>query len=180
MRTRILIFVSILMPLLPSPVRAQEAPVATAPIPPAVKGAPDTPLVVPTNRRGPAKPHAAATAEPGKPQRQAAAAHQAPKPAPRAKDADRKTDNAAHKTTKAEKKPELKQVAKADTRARPPATHRRVVEQRRWIVREERRLVPPPPPFGPSWYAGPVVRGPMAYGPYGGGMRVPPPMSWDE
>ena len=61
-----------------------------------------------------------------------------------------------------------KQIEKNVTASAKAAKPRRWVEQRRW---------PPPPPFGPSWY-GRYDRGPMAYGPYGGGMRGPAP--WDD
>lgn len=174
-----------------SPARAQEAPLATAPIPPPVKAAPDTPMVVPTSPR-PAAPASAAPIRPkaatsaaAKPERRPPprAAQNAPKPPARIKEAERKLTSAARNParteTKAEAKPEAKSKPEVRTaaRARPPAVHRRVVVRHRWIVREERRIVPPPP-FGPSWYD--RYDRPMAYGPYGGGMRVPPPMPWDE
>jgi len=48
MQMRPFVFAAVLLPVVLSSAGAQEPPVATAPIPPPVKAAPDTPVVVPT------------------------------------------------------------------------------------------------------------------------------------
>jgi hypothetical protein len=197
MSKRAFILASVLLPILLSPGWAQDTPVATAPIPPAVKAAPDTPLVVPTRPHltpaAPAKtatPPANAAARPSQPSPASAA-----KPVARVKEAeqkkakppaDRPPQTAAKTAEKKPEKPEMKAEAKAGARTRVAALPSRVVTRRRWVARSEPRWVerrwveraeprwvPPPPP----WYER-QERGPMAYGPYGGGMRVPPP--WDD
>ena len=180
MSRRAFILASVLVPVLLSPAWAQDAPVATAPIPPAIRAAPDAPAYVAPKpylppaqaKQAPTSPAAAAGPPPHP------AAKSAEKPAPRVKEADQKkskpaADKPAKTAAKAEKKAEKKIEKKVAASAKSNSSHDRVVVQRRWVVRDERPWAPPPP-FGPSWY-GRYNRGPMAYGPYGGGMRVPPP-----
>ena len=182
MSKRAFIFTFLLSLALLSPAWAQEGPVATAPIPPPVKAAPEKPLLVPAKPSAEAKPSTAPKPE--------AAAHPAPpKAAAQAKEASRPRRSApptlaVRPPAKSEKKDEKKTADKAEKKKKAEmptriAARRRVAVERRWVMRREPRWQPPPPPFGGSWYER-YGRGPVAYAPYGGGMRVPPPMPWDE
>jgi hypothetical protein len=182
MSTRAFVLASVLLPVLLSPAWAEEGPIATAPIPPAVKAAPDTPIHVAPK---PSAPPAAQEKSPAIPSPPAAAALRSPqapaksvpKPAARVKEADGKKTPAGP-TTKTAAKP-----GKADKRAEKTieknvSVSAKAAERRRWAMQREPRWAPPPP-FGPSWYDR-YDRGPMAYGPYGGGMRGPAPAPWDN
>ena len=167
MSKRAVVLAAVLIPVvLVLPAWAQDAPVATAPIPPPVRTEPDKPLVVVP------KPYV-----PPALRDKAAPAKSAEKPAARAKETDRKKGTAdkavktaarSGKTQKTAEKRIEKNVAASAKTARP----------QHWVV--ERRWAPPPPPFGPSWYERYDRGPPMAYGPYGGGMRVPPPGPWAD
>jgi hypothetical protein len=189
MSSRAFLLASVLLQVLLCPAWAQDAPMATAPIPPAVKAAPEpAPRVAPKpvappaaqEKTAPAPPPAAAVRplqpsppgaamQPPKPPEKSAA-----KPAAKVKEAEHKKNKPPAdrwaKTEKAEKKAE-KRIE------RNIAASARAAERRRWVVREQPRW-PPPPPYSQSWYQR-YDYGPMAYGPYGGGMRVPPP-PWDD
>lgn len=195
MSSRALILASVFLPALLSPAWAQDAPMATAPIPPAVKTTPEPPIHVAPK---PAAPPAAAReqAVPMPPPTPPAAAMHAPpppavksskspvksaeKPHIRVRQAEQKkrnplppsrTEKTAAKAEKADKKAEKKIERNIAASARAAA-------RQHWVVREQRRWGPPPPPFDP-WYER-YERGPMAYSPYGGGMPAPPPMPWDD
>ena len=170
--------------------RAQEGPVATAPIPPPVHAAPDRPMLVPLKPSGEVKPNGEAKAASPAKHEATATPHPAPlrngarsdrnaEPAHAARpgsQAEKKTTEAKKSRDKraeekkaeaARKADEAKKVDMKKREAQARTAERRRVVRRRWVVRERRWE--PPPPFGPSWY--------QRYPPY---PRMMPPMTWDD
>lgn len=167
----------VLLPVLLSPAWAEDGPVATAPIPPAAKASPPpAPIVVPMKPTAPPKPNAAVAAATHQPQPVTHAAAAKPAAARLSEAAQPKPKapaGHAARVAKVEKKPAKKRVVYARVQPPPPARTRTREE---WVVSEQPEV--PPPPYGPSWYPSRYGRGPLAYAPYAGGMRGPPPMPW--
>jgi hypothetical protein len=184
MSSRAFILASVLLPVLLRPAWAQDAPMATAPIPPAVKAVPDTPAhvapkpyVPPAAQEKTAPAPAAAVRSPQTPA--PGMATQPPRPSAKSADNAKEAEHQKNKPPADRRAKAEKAEKKAEKRIeRSIAASARAAERRRWIVREQPRW-PPPPPYSQSWYQR-YDYGPIAYGPYGGGMRVPPPPPWDD